>query len=89
MGRNFAVSFQKQTHKLQSIMKNTEQTSPSIEQQIADAEERGYRRGLNEQIEKKMQEPAVWEDKSPAHVENTTPPAEFQILGTRQPSIWD
>lgn len=58
----------------------------TLEQQLAEAEERGYRRGLNEQIEKKMQEPSVWEDGAAAHAET---PAEFQILGNRRKSIWD
>lgn len=58
----------------------------TLEQQLAEAEERGYRRGMNEQIERKMQEPGVWEDGTAAAAET---PAEFQILGNRRRSIWD
>ncbi len=67
-------------------MEQTEQT-PSLEQQLAEAEERGYRRGLNEQIESKMQEPGMWE--SPGAPEPPAPPEEFQILGNRRQSIWE
>ncbi len=67
-------------------MENEEEKS--LEQQLAEAEERGYRRGLNEQIEQKMHEPGVWEGaEAPAPAE--TPPAEFQILGNMRESIWD
>ena len=59
---------------------------PSIEQQLSKAEERGYRRGLNEQLASKMNEPAVWEnDQTPP----SPPPPEFQILATLPRSIWD
>lgn len=66
-----------------------EQHTPetSLEQQIAEAEERGYRRGLNEQIESKMKEPAVWEGQDAA--ETPPPPPGFQILGNRRKSFWD
>lgn len=58
----------------------------TLEQQLAEAEERGYRRGLNEQIEKKMQEPGVWEDGTPAPAET---PEEFRILANRRQSFWN
>lgn len=66
-------------------MENEEEKS--LEQQIAEAEERGYRRGLNEQIERKMQEPGVWEGAEPPG--ETLQPAEFQILGNMRESIWN
>lgn len=63
-----------------------ENEQPTLEQQLAEAEERGYRRGLNEQIQQKMQEPATWE--APAEVE-TKPDEGFQILANTPRSIWD
>lgn len=61
----------------------------TLEQQLAEAEERGYHRGLNEQIAKKMQEPATWE--SPVEQANkpATPDDAFQILANSHKSIWD
>ena len=57
----------------------------SIDEQLAEAEERGYRRGLNEKMEQRMQAPGVWESEEPA----AETPAEFRILGNARRSIWD
>ena len=58
----------------------------NLQQLLAEAEQRGYQRGLNEQISSKMQEPAVWESNA-----QTPPPTpqEFQILASPRTSIWD
>lgn len=58
----------------------------TLEQQLAEAEERGYRRGLNEQIQQKMQEPATWET-----TENVAdkPDEGFRILANVGRSIWN
>lgn len=59
----------------------------SLEARLAEAEERGYRRGLEEQVRAKLQEPGVWESPQQA-----TEPAEqpgFRILADRRRSIWD
>lgn len=71
-------------------MEHTEAQEPSLEQQLAEAEERGYRRGLNEQIESRMNEPGTWEGSTSAAttVPDSTPEA-FSILGSRRRSIWD
>lgn len=62
--------------------------APSLEQQLAAAEERGYRRGLNEQIAAKMNEPGMWEGDRDATAD--TPAAEgFRILDSRRKSIWE
>lgn len=61
----------------------------SLEQQIAEAEERGYRRGLNEQIESKMREPAMWEGPEDALAAARAPQEEFQILAGRRKSVWE
>lgn len=67
-------------------MEHTEAHEPSLEQQLAEAEERGYRRGLNEQIESRMNEPGTWE--GPTSAPGAAPEA-FRILGSRRRSIWD
>lgn len=60
---------------------------------LAEAEERGFRRGLNAQIGKKMREPSVWESSEmpgePTEITDTATPRDFQILGNRRRSIWD
>lgn len=61
----------------------------SLEQQIAQAEERGYRRGLQEQIKTKMNEPGVWESPQPAGHQAEQQPGGFMILAERRRSIWD
>lgn len=65
---------------------NTPDNEKSLEQLLAEAEERGYRRGIEENIAR----PGVWEPADatdPAH----TPPAtcEFRILDGPRRSIWD
>lgn len=71
-------------------MEQQQQTTnqPTLEQQIAEAEQRGYQRGLNEQIESKMREPGVWEKT------DSMPPADetdggFVLLANPSRSIWD
>lgn len=59
----------------------------SLEEQIAEAEERGYRRGLEEQIKSKLGEPGVWE--SPQQAAEPARETEFRILAERRRSIWD
>lgn len=56
-----------------------------IEKLIAEAEERGYRRGLNEQIEQQMKQPGVWEAETAAPTADTAP----TVLANRPRSIWD
>ncbi len=69
-------------------MENNEQNEKlSLEQQLAEAEERGYRRGLQEQIKSKMSEPGVWESPQQA-AEAATQPG-FRILAERRRSIWE
>ncbi|MCX4331385.1 MAG: hypothetical protein OSJ24_04205 [Muribaculaceae bacterium] len=71
-------------------MEHTEAQEPSLEQQLAEAEERGYRRGLNEQIESRMNEPGTWEGTAPAATPTPGPtPEAFRILGATRRSIWD
>lgn len=61
------------------------ESEKSLEQLLAEAEERGYRRG----VEERMARPGVWE---PADAQNPeTPPADdsFHILEGARRSIWD
>lgn len=61
---------------------NNEKTAEQWQAEITAAEERGYQRGINEQLATRMAEPGQWESS------NSTP-AEFQILGKMTTSIWD
>ena len=56
-----------------------------LKQQLAEAEERGYQRGLNARIEQEMNRPGVWEQppQDPITEEET-----YQILAHPTPSIW-
>ncbi len=59
----------------------------TIEQQLAQAEERGYQRGLNEQLTRKMAEPGEWEEPQSASAAATD--GSYQILSTHRQSIWE
>ena len=65
-----------------------EEKNEELLQQLVEAEQRGYQRGLNEQIATKMNEPAVWESESPPPPSSSVP-KEFQILASPRKSIWD
>lgn len=58
-----------------------------MEQQIAQAEERGYQRGLNEQLTRRMAEPGEWEE--PQSASGLSLESGFQVLATHRRSIWD
>ena len=62
-------------------------TPEEIEQMIAEAEQRGYLRGRNEQIEQLMEAPTGYETETlgeGGHLQG-----EPMILGNLKPSIWD
>lgn len=67
-------------------LKHTTHIMENIQQLISEAEERGYIRGCNEQIEKQMQSPGLWQDPASA-----SPPTDstFPILSSPRHSIWD
>ena len=67
-------------------MENDEK-NVGLEQQLAEAEESGYRRGLEEQIRAKMGEPGVWE--SPQQPAAVAEEPGFRILADRRRSIWE
>lgn len=74
-----------QTHQFNS-MENTETTAPDLEQLLAEAEERGYRRGLNEKITDIMKSPGEFENNISAESNRSAPP---EVLANNRPSIWD
>lgn len=65
-------------------------TPAEIEQMIALAEQRGYLRGCNEQIEQLMLRPAVFQPAVPAHPTDSAnaSPAE-RFLANIRPCVWD
>lgn len=62
-------------------------TTEEIEQMMAEAEQRGYLRGRNEQIEQLMEAPTGYETETPG--EGGHLQGEPMILGNLKPSIWD
>ncbi len=74
------------------ISDDAPQQEDSLEQLIAEAEQRGYIRGRNERIAETMNLPAVLENPLRQHLSDSTPPdsglvAEF--LSDIRPSVWD
>lgn len=69
-------------------MENENIDNESLNRQLAEAEKRGYQRGLNEQIASKMREPAMWES-TVATPPESQQPREFEILAGVGKSIWD
>lgn len=69
-------------------MENTT-SQTNLESAIAQAEERGYLRGLNEAAAKRMDAPAAFETVPPpgAEIPATAPEPEF--LSSPRRSIWD
>ncbi|MDE7110442.1 MAG: hypothetical protein K2O38_00900 [Muribaculaceae bacterium] len=68
-------------------MENTS-NDEEIRRMLAEAEERGYNRGINEQLEKQMHTPGVWESTLPNATDNPAAPG-FEILANVRRSIWD
>lgn len=62
-------------------------TPEEIEQMVAEAEQRGYLRGRNEQIEQLMEAPTGYETETLG--EGGHLKGEPMILGNLKPSIWD
>lgn len=63
---------------------------PDIEAMLAEAEQRGYLRGCNEQIETLMQQPDLWHGTpagSAARTDDDEP--QILILNHIRPSVWD
>ena len=62
---------------------------PDIASLIAEAEERGYLRGRNEQIAMEMRSPSLWETKrEPSETLEPDKPQPL-ILNHLRPSVWD
>lgn len=56
-----------------------------LKELLAEAEERGYQRGLNARIEEEMKRPGVWEQPP----QEEPPEEEYQILAHPNRSIWE
>ncbi len=67
---------------------NSDMIAAEMEAKIAEAEHRGYLRGLNERAERLMQRPAVGEANSEQKAEYHTDD-EVMILNNIRKSIWD
>lgn len=68
----------------------TEQSpeQPDVEKLIAEAEQRGYLRGVNEQIEKRMAQPGLLEI-AVGDEESGASKRKCQILNVVRPCVWD
>ncbi len=63
---------------------------PSLEQLIAEAEQRGYLRGRNEKIEQLMSAPGLYERiDSPRATPTEASESNFELLRHQRVSIWD
>lgn len=62
-------------------------TPEEIARMIAEAEQRGYLRGRNEQIERLMEAPTGYEAEGAGEISRIS--GEPMILGSIRPSIWD
>lgn len=64
-----------------SGMSGNPETPATHEAAIAEAEERGYRRGLEEASRRQLDRPAMWQP--------VAPDAASAFLASRRPSVWD
>ncbi len=71
------------------IAENDEENSLDIEALIAEAEQRGYLRGLNERAEKQLQRPSVGSAPEQERREYTAENNEVMILNNIRKSVWD
>lgn len=71
------------------IAENDEENSLDIEALIAEAEQRGYLRGLNERAERQLQRPSVGSAPEQEHREYTAENNEVMILNNIRKSVWD
>ena len=71
------------------IAENDEENSLDIDALIAEAEQRGYLRGLNERAEKQLQRPSVGSAPEQERREYTAENNEVMILNNIRKSVWD
>lgn len=66
-------------------------TADDLQQRLAEAEERGYRRGLNEQIDARMAGPGLWEGSAGAAPDtgDTDDSGGYTLLADPPRSVWD
>lgn len=68
---------------------NDEENPLDIDALIAEAEQRGYLRGLNERAEKQLQRPSVGSAPEQERREYTAENNEVMILNNIRKSVWD
>ena len=71
------------------LAENDEENSRDIDALIAEAEQRGYLRGLNERAEKQLQRPSVGSAPEQERREYTAENNEVMILNNIRKSVWD
>lgn len=71
------------------MTENDEENPLDIDALIAEAEQRGYLRGLNEQAEKQLQRPSVGSSPENEHREYIAENNEVMILNNIRKSVWD
>lgn len=72
------------------ITENDEEENPlDIDALLAEAEQRGYLRGLNERAEKQLQRPSVGSAPEQERREYTAENNEVMILNNIRKSVWD
>lgn len=74
----------------EAVMTGNEEENPlDIDALIAEAEQRGYLRGLNERAEKQLQRPSVGSAPEQERREYTAENNEVMILNNIRKSVWD
>ncbi len=68
---------------------NMENTATAIDKAVAEAEQRGYLRGLNEAAARRMAEPTPFEAVPPEGGAPVEPDTTTDILTRQRRSIWD
>lgn len=71
------------------MTENDEENPLDIDALIAEAEQRGYLRGLNERAEKQLQRPSVGSAPEQERREYTAENNEVMILNNIRKSVWD
>lgn len=72
-----------------AVVEPTKPDDIDLEALLAEAEERGYLRGLNERAENLMNRPSVGYSPTSARSDVRTAEDEVMILNNIRPSIWD
>lgn len=93
-GSNFALSNRNNQMKMEKKMEHVEnaeqQQGVDVEKLIAEAEARGYRRGLDERASAAMRSPRLWENSRRYEQERDDgDDAASDFLANVRPGVWD